>query len=511
MHSQKIISHSQISSTLSEMMNSVLGTSIDIQEGNCYAVAILGLLAMRGGDKGRTYFADFVRLLEELVVAQYKFQSRNREGVDLVGLIRKICKKEISFPVIDAFDPEHQILRDIPMICVYLYLFSHTDKIHELVKQVDETSPVLDQDFVKAREIVEKIMVSNDLINKLNDIFPKYQSIDGKSLRDDFKKIHEMMGLKEVVTGNDAASLLSVGIYSNDELKIYFQCIQDAVRQQKNNSHGPIQLLTFTPSHAISISYDAAEKKWYIVDTFELYADNIQHGINEHEVAKRVCKYHSNDKCAGFCAILYADKETHDHIKTFLAQDENWNRINNFNRSELLTISSEIHGNRNILEFAMDSRNADIVAQVVKGDNFDYFCDMNDISDCMVLLRFALENNNTEIVKTVKSLTNDSEIFNECLIEVIIERIEVGKLANLDSFKELVSPDLEAMNKAVSVKLLEAIRNEKKYGASDDVALNNKSEVNQCNQLSARALRDLSFLTNQSANQGEENCNKKKS
>ena len=309
MLNDRIIYHSNISDITCDIINTVLGNDNKAEGSQCFGVATLGVLALRKGEHGRKYFLNYLELMRELGILLEEYNNEHMNKLDYIGLINKICKNEIndlqSLSAINVIDPNRKLLKDIPILCIYHYIYNYIHRLQPLVMLAKKNGEPLDQDFINTKQLLEKIASSNDLLNKLNKVFPIYHSLDGQTLKADFKRVHAGLtsidkNRKQRRSGDDTTSLFSVGMYTRKELQKYFDCLQQVIDQCPKKIQDTVQFLTFTTSHTISVGYDYRTSKWYIVDSLNLTKDNIVTGLDKDEVAERLCIYHSNGDCAGF-------------------------------------------------------------------------------------------------------------------------------------------------------------------------------------------------------------------
>ena len=407
---------------------------------------------MRKGKEGRQHFFNLLELIQKIDLLRDDYCDEYDTEIGYNELIHKICNNEITgnyatLSEIKQIDPEHNLLKDLPILCVYLYIYNYIDKIPALIRLIHPDSEPVDQNFVKTWEALEAIGARNDLLEKLQDIFPGYKSFEGQSLLDDFKRIHEFWCTSNNASQKNALGLFSVGMYNATELQIYFKCIQSAIDQSPGNTK-KVQFLTSTPSHAISFGYDSEDRKWYIVDSIRLKSSNIITGLNENEIAERICKYHSNEICAGFSSIIFTNKEVHDHIKTILAKDENWNRINDFNRDELPYIFRDIYLSRSLIEFAIDSDDAATVEKVIE---CKYFPDLfkNNSYAARLMMKYALDKKNIEIIKNIYFTLDNDQIFYDTIIQALEDLIKTASQTDLQFLKDSVDLIYEIFTTAV--------------------------------------------------------------
>lgn len=361
-----IIAHRNISYLIVRIIN-LLGAEIE-HGGQCFWVASLALIAMRKGKAGRERFTKLIQLMMQLDNLSIEINGNSDENNSIIDLIEGICNGQFLTDsdrsikqTIGSIDCG--LLRDLPIICLYFYMYSCMDKVHPLSKFINDKNQLMEQNFIKISQALQTVVQTENLVENLNDFFPNYPVFDKLSLVSDFKRIHETWGAN--APSQDETSHFSVGQYLNSELKLYFERISFYINHRPKSIQTPIQFLLFTNTHAFSVGYDLKEKKWYIADSLILTEQYIVAGLSNDSIAKTLPQYHFSNDSTGFTALIHAEKTMHDYIKTELAKDRIWIKLHNYNRDELIGMSNRAYYQRNIIDCVIESEDQEAAIKLI--------------------------------------------------------------------------------------------------------------------------------------------------
>lgn len=419
MKSKKLIDHQTVSSVTNEIANTILGENKSYGS-QCFGVSSLAFIAMKEGGNSKQYFADFLSLMKSLYYLRLKGVNKN---LNYIELINKLCAGEIEesnefLQQIRLIDPPFKLLIKIPILCVFNYIYHSIELIDGLFELVGDQNPLV-QDFIKTREVLEKIIQDNELIRKVETLFPHYSSITGRSFIDDFKDAQQnLWGAKQSDLKEEAVGLFSVGVYTVEELQTYLKCIQQALDTCIEIPNTRVQFLSYTPSHALSFGYDTDEKTWYIVDSLNLTEENVIRGVPTPDAASRICRYFSNEVCAGFTSLIYADKKLHDLLKAHLSQDDAWKKIHDLDRPELLELAKKEFCLRTMIDFVVDTNDVNEIQRVIDSKYFIAFSNHNPQS-FIELLTYAIRKNSYELVHSMMAKISLSKESSEFISEVL--------------------------------------------------------------------------------------------
>lgn len=438
----KILDHQTLSLLSSQIVNSILGTNLS-SGGQCFGISSLAVLAMDAGPDARRNFINYLRLLNALYYLRLK-ATHNK--VNFIELIHQICNGEIPqsnewMQRIRLIDPQLTLLKTIPIFCIYNFIYQSPELIEGLFELVGEKKP-LDQDFMKTHSVLKHIGLNNALIIRLNSFFLHYDLLTKRSFVDDFTLLQkELLQIDRHSKDSSSASLFSMGMYLKSELELYFDCIQAAVDGFGDKISQSVQFVTYSPTHAISISYNAHEQKWYIIDSLNLTEENIVDGISASQAAARLCNYFSNELSAGFTSLIYCNPKLQAHLKSALSICFVWKNIHDLNRKELIESMQHEYGKRTIIDIVLTSDDLTFVTQVIESKYFVAFSDHN-YAGTVQLLMYLINKNNPELVNLIISKIKDSKEFRHIISEIIknTESAEFFVLHNTALISSLILP-----------------------------------------------------------------------